>query len=86
MPVEDRVAVASYVTREYWHMGSSTFLDALSWDKPLPKPTDQYAHNQQAHRIQRAASPLWQRQAQQALGAQKAQYQASGDLQMMERG
>jgi hypothetical protein len=86
MPVEDRVAVSSYLTREYWHMGSSTFLDALSWDKPLPKPTDYYAHNQQAHRILRAASPLWQRQAQQALDAQKAQYQASGDLQMMERG
>jgi hypothetical protein len=86
MPVQDRAAVSSYLTREYWRMGSSTFLDALSWDKPLPKPTDQYAHNQQAHRIQRAASPLWQRQAQQALDAQKAQYQASGDLQMMERG
>ena len=86
MPVQDRAAVSSYLTREYWRMGSSTFLDALSWDKPLPKPTDQYAHSQQAYRILRAASPLWQRQAQQALDAQKAQYQASGDLQMMERG
>ena len=27
MPVEDRVAVSSYLTREYWRMGSSTFLD-----------------------------------------------------------
>jgi hypothetical protein len=86
MPATDRVAVSSYLTREYWRMGSSTFLDELSWDRPLPNPTEQSAHHQQAYRILRAASPLWQRQAQQALDEQKAQYQESGDLQMMERG
>ena len=86
MPVEDRVAVSIYLTREYWRMGSSTYLDELSWSKALPSPEGQYAHDEQAQRILRAASPLWQRQAQQALDAQKAQYKASGDLQMMERG
>jgi hypothetical protein len=86
MPATDRVAISSYLTREYWRMGSSTFLDELSWDRPLPNPTEQSAHHQQAYRILRAASPLWQRQAQQALDEQKAQYQESGDLQMMERG
>ncbi|SFJ82232.1 hypothetical protein SAMN02745667_02740, partial [Nereida ignava DSM 16309] len=48
-------------------------------------PNDNYTQ-QQAHRITRAASPLWLQQAQQALNDQKAQYEASGDLQMMERG
>ena len=32
MPVQDRAAVASYVTHEYWRMGSDTILDELSWD------------------------------------------------------
>ena len=31
MPVQDRAAVASYVTHEYWRMGSDTILDELSW-------------------------------------------------------
>ena len=39
-----------------------------------------------AQRIQKAVSPLWLRQAQQALGDQKAAYEAQADLQMMERG
>ena len=50
------------------------------------RPTDNY-YQQQAHRIIRAASPLWLQQAQQALQHdQKARYEACGDLQMMERG
>ena len=32
MPVQDRAAVASYVTHEYWRMGSDTILDELCWD------------------------------------------------------
>ena len=79
-------AVASYVTHEYWHMGSDTLLDELCWDRTPVDTMAQYHHDQQAHRITRAASPLWLQQAQQALGDQKAQYEASGDLQMMERG
>jgi ribosomal protein L25 (general stress protein Ctc) len=87
MPVQDRAAVASYVTHEYWRMGSDTILDELCWDAEQSDyaPNDNYCQ-QQAHRIQRAASPLWLRQAQQALDDQKARYEACGDLQMMERG
>ena len=87
MPVQDRTAVASYVTHEYWRMGSDTVSDNLSWDTAQSNsgPNDNYAQ-QQAHRITRAASPLWLQQAQQALNTQQARYEASGDLQMMERG
>jgi hypothetical protein len=86
MPVQDRVAVASYVTHEYWRIGSDTLLDELCWNRTPVDTMSQYHHDQQAHRIQRAASPLWLKQAQQALDDQKAQYEACGDLQMMERG
>ena len=87
MPVQDRAAVASYVTHEYWRVGSDTILDNLCWDAEQSNyaPNDNYCQ-QQAHRIQRAASPLWLHQAQQALWTQKARYEASGDLQIVERG
>ena len=86
MAVQDRAAVAGYLTHEYWRMGSDTILDELCWDQTSSDTFIQFTHEQQAHRIQRAASPLWLRQAQQALGDQKAAYEASSDLQMMERG
>jgi len=90
MPIQDRAAVASYVTHEYWRMGSDTISDNLSWDvnQSNSGPNDDYAQ-QQAQRITRAASPIWlqqAQQAQQALHTQQARYEASGDLQMMERG
>ena len=87
MPVQDRAAVASYVTHEYWRMGSDTILDNLCWDAEQSNyaPNDNYCQ-QQVHRIQRAASPLWLKQAQQALHTQQARYEASGDLQIVERG
>ena len=89
MPVQDHAAVASYVTHEYWRIGSDTILDKLCWDQTLSDSTAQFAHEQQAHRMTRAASPIWLKQAQQAqqaLDDQQARYEASGDLQMMERG
>jgi len=91
MPVQDRTAVASYVTHEYSRMGSDTILDNLCWGAEQSNLLTQHSLNehysqQQAYRIQRAASPLWLRQAQQALNTQQARYEASGDLQMMERG
>ncbi|WP_439508676.1 hypothetical protein [Yoonia sp.] len=87
MPVQDRAAVVSYVTHEYWRMGSDTISDNLCWDTGHANhTTDDNYSRQQAYRIQRAASPLWLRQAQQALDDQKARYEACGDLQMMERG
>ena len=86
MPLQDSKAAAGYVTHEYWRIGSDTILDNLCWDQTLSDSTAQFAHEQQAYRIRRAASPLWLRQAQQALDTQKARYEASGDLQIVERG
>ena len=91
MTVQDREAVASYVTHEYWRIGSDTILDNLCWGAEQSNLLTQHSlnkHNaqQQAHRIQRAASPLWLHQAQQALWTQQAQYEACGDLQIVERG
>jgi hypothetical protein len=86
MPVQDRTAVANYVTHEYWRMGSDTILDELCWDQTLPNTIARFTHEQQAQRITRAASPIWLRQARQALHTQKARYEASGDLQIVERG
>ena len=87
MPLQDRTAVASSVTHEYWRMGDETLLDELCWDASQSNyaPNDNYAQ-QQAQRITWAASPLWLQQAQQALHTQQARYEACGDLQMMERG
>ena len=86
IPVQDRSTVASYVTHEYWRMGSDTLLDELCWDRTPVDTMAQYHHDQQANRLSRAVSPLWLRQAQQALDHQKAAYEAQADLQMMERG
>jgi len=86
IPVQDLSAVASYVTHEYWRMGSDTLLDELCWDRTPVDTMAQYHHDQQANRLSRAVSPLWLRQAQQALDHQKAAYEAQADLQMMERG
>lgn len=85
-PARDRAAVASYVTHEYWRMGSDTILDELCWDQTSPNTIARFVHQQQAQRIQRAASPLWLQQAKQALNTQQARYEASGNLQIMERG
>ena len=91
MPAQDRAAVASYVTHEYWRMGSDTILDKLSWTAKqsyylTDHALDEQYTQQQANRLSRAASPLWLKQAHQALGDQQARYEASSDLQMMERG
>ena len=68
-------------------MGSHTFLDAISWDdQKAVNVFKEYHHLKQANRLSRAASPLWLKQAHQALDHQKAAYQAQADLQMMERG
>jgi hypothetical protein len=86
-PVTDRTAVASYLTREYWRLGSDTFLDAVSWDDPVAVSAfKDYHHLKQANRLSRAASPLWLKQANQALDHQKAAYQANADQFVMERG
>jgi hypothetical protein len=91
MPVQDREFVASYVTHEHWRMGSDTILDNLCWGAEQSNLLTQHSLSehyaqQQGQRIQRAASPIWLRQAQQALDVQKARYEANGDLQIVERG
>ena len=59
MPVQDRAAVASYVTHEYWRMGSETLLDELCWDRTSADTMVQYAHDNRHIAFTRAASPLW---------------------------
>jgi hypothetical protein len=87
MPATDRTAVASYLTREYWRLGSDTFLDTMSWDDPATVSAfKDYHHLKQANRLSKAASPIWLKQAHQALDHQKAAYQADADQFIKERG
>lgn len=77
MPVLDRSDVMSYLKREYWRMGSDTLLPHISCDESNSVDMAKYEHERQADRIRRAASPLWLRQATQALALQQAEYQAN---------
>ncbi len=77
MPVLSRSAVVNYLTREYWRMGSATYLDHISCQNRDFAEMAKYTDERQTDRIQRAASPLWLRQAQQALELQQAEYQAN---------
>ncbi|MDQ2092317.1 hypothetical protein [Marimonas arenosa] len=85
-PVWDRPEVVSYVTKEYWRMGSATLLDNLCWNRTSADTMVHYEHEQQQARIQRAASPIWLRQARQALDEQKAHYWEKNALFEWERG
>ena len=46
MPAQDRAAVASYVTHEYWRMGSDTILDELSWGAEQSNLLTQHSLNE----------------------------------------
>ena len=92
-----RTGSCQYKTAQLWPVTSRTSIGAwavihlgqLCWDVSSLNSADtidEHYAQQQAHRITRAASPLWLQQAQQALNTQQARYEASGDLQMMERG
>lgn len=86
-PVQDRRAVAEYLTREYWRLGSATFLDHISWDQTPASRMAEFRHEAQAQRISRAASLYWLRQAQQAYEAHMANTKAGTELfTVMERG
>ena len=74
MPVTDRSAVAQYLTKEYWRLGSKTVLDALCWNQTSADAMAHYEHEAQHARISRAVSPFWLSQAQQALKTQQANY------------
>lgn len=86
MPVTSRPRAANYVTREYWRMGSATLLDEMCWDSTNSTEMAKYEHDAQAKRIQRAASPIWLRHAQQALQAQQAAYAADDGNLVAKRG
>lgn len=86
MPVISRWGTVNYVTREYWRIGSATVLDDISWDGTNSVEMAKYEHDAQRHRIQRAASPIWLRQAQQALTAQLAAYAADDGNLVAKRG
>lgn len=77
MPVISRSRVANYLTREYWRLGSATLLDHISCQNRDFAEMAKYTGEQQTDRIRRAVSPLWLRQAQQALITQQAEYQAN---------
>lgn len=86
MPVINRWKAAEYCTREYWHMGSATWLDEISWDRTDYAEMAKYEHDAQRQRITRAASPIWLRQAKQALQAQQASYAADDGNLVAQRG
>ena len=86
MPVKSRPRAANYVTREYWRMGSATLLDEMCWDSTNSTEMAKYEHDAQTQRIQRAASPIWLRHAQQALQAQQAAYGADDGNLVAKRG
>lgn len=86
MPVMSRQDAVNYATREYWRLGCATLLDDISWDGTNLVEMAKYEHDAQAERIHRAASPLWLRQAQQALQAQQAAYAAGDGNLVVKRG
>lgn len=86
MPVINRTGVVQYVIREYWRMGSETLLDEISWSRSSGTEMVQYEHDAQRQRVLRAASPIWLRQAQQALTAQLEAYAADDGNLVARRG
>lgn len=85
-PVISRWSTVNYVTREYWRLGSATLLDDISWDVTNSVEMAKYEQDAQRHRIQRAASPIWLRQARQALTNQLAAYAADDGNLVAKRG
>jgi len=78
MPVIDRWEVANYATREYWRMGADTQLLDITWNAGCPEALRAYEHEQQAQRINKAASPIWMHHAEMAFADYWARYSAEG--------
>ena len=78
MPVINRWDVANYATREYWRMGADTQLLDITWDAGCPEAMLAYQHEQQALRINKAASPIWMQQAELAFADYWARYSSEG--------
>jgi hypothetical protein len=78
MPAIDRWEVANYATREYWRLGADTALLDITWDAGCPEAMLAYQHEQQALRINKAASPIWMHQAEMAFANYWARYSTEG--------
>jgi hypothetical protein len=78
MPVINRWEVANYATREYWRMGADTQLLDITWDAGCSEALLAYQHEQQAQRINKAASPIWMQQAELAFADYWARYSSEG--------
>jgi hypothetical protein len=78
MPVIDRWEVANYATRDYWCLGADTALLDITWDAGRPKTMRAYEHEQQAVRINKAASPIWMQKAEMAFADYWARYSTEG--------
>ena len=63
MPVQSRSRVANYLTREYWRLGSATYLEHISFPHRDFEEMAKYTGERQTDRIRRAVSPLWLRQS-----------------------
>lgn len=86
MPVIDRWEVASYATREYWRMGADTQLLDITWNADCPEAMRAFEHEQQALRINKAASPIWMQHAEMAFAEYWARYSSEGITALAERG
>lgn len=78
MPAINKRDAANYVTREYWRMGADTQLLDISWNDGCAEAMRAYEHEQQTQRINKAASPIWMRQAQKAYADYWARYSTEG--------
>ena len=74
MPVNNRASAVNYVTREYWRIGSATLLDDISWAKTSAADMTVQETEQQARRINKAASSAWITAATAALRDQQSRY------------
>ena len=74
MPMNNRASAVNYVTREYWRIGSATLLDDISWAKTSAADMTVQETEQQARRINKAASSAWITAATAALRDQQSRY------------
>jgi hypothetical protein len=78
MPVINRWEVANYATREYWRLGADTALLDITWHDSPPAAMLAFRHDQQAVRINKAASPIWMHHAEKAFADYWARYATEG--------
>lgn len=79
MPVISRPAVVNYLTREYWRMGSATWLDHISWSQTTDAEMAEFVHHAQARRIATAVDVDALRAAKDAFLANMDKYEQTDD-------